>query len=1246
MFGLTRIVLSNSYFIRKVVCFDTDGHSNASGGNSAGKTSALNLIPVFYGVEPNQLVQQVANKKSFIDFYLPEQSSALIYEHRRDDGFRCVVMHRSDTGARVIYRHLHGSLEDSFFHPDIKPMINGGETLKDILSALSDRGVAMSRQIVNITDYRASIQNDQNLQRGSGRDSALFRSLAREYCLGGASEKSRHLDRMAYSVLRRADMFDRLKQMIAETQFQDVHIDDKPRHLKEKSMVADVQGLRDFTATAPALRATLEQHAERQLVLVDAKLNANSLAYCLQQAASDLTSKKASFDDLIAEKGHAQLLFERERASAKENLADLNAEIDTLTSTIDLTHQQKQDWEDEDITRKRAELKNVGELASEKFRLERNVNALNEKIDNIEQQRLKATAELEEEFSVKFKKLSAQQLKLKDKRHDEQMASNDSANKLHSDEISERDAIDDGEHRDRLNSLGALLAEAEHEAKRCVRSEGDQNNIDALDGKRWAQQQLVNEAMILQSRSESEFSHQNDLINAGLIIFDKMKATCRKALSSRDAMRARLYADGTLLSNLREQDPEWGATIGRIINPELLGRKDLSPVFDAKSPVTVFGWTLDVDSIEPPEWTVSKERLTEQLERHESTLRNAEEDVLKATSAAKLLQDPLPALRDAVTLQKYRVTQAKERLGILENECIDAKKAADYAAKQQQSAAKTQAAAIQQELKLGNAALQQMRQAIRDRYAGLRREAKGRFSILLSEIDAESDRLDDLEKRLSRDKKESETTIAARFNESCIEEGVDPAVISAAREKLKAHSRHLDEIRGYAEQISLYDTWLVVHWNTLSERVRRLSESTREQEEAQNTITRNKADYDKKVAALLSQIEATKLAVLKLGSQISNANEILTAFPSELSAEEAGEKAGEEVNQPIESLTDRLQALVERNNTLKKQILLQVDKARQTIAAHPQSKIALAWSYLQEQRRNSTTDGEMSDAFRLQVPNDIAALLDRELPDIKSALIESVRSVGDSLGRYHGTLQGLNARVSGVSSLLERHINTNQKIDTLSDIQLNVTSKIVEGDYWNKLQTFILAWNLWKENRQADDLPPTELLQALNTANEAIQASHIDKDINSLIKLQISLKENGRQAHADNSRDFGEISSNGLSYLCLLVIFIGMSRYLCPNPQVALHWPIDELASLSPENIARLFAMMDDAGLRCFSAFPSTDPNYLRFFKHCKLIDRSEGIRTVSIDETYADSERMSQMLSAINIDIGINVDIDIENKD
>ncbi|WP_373565941.1 ATP-binding protein [Microbulbifer okhotskensis] len=52
MLGLKKIVLHNSYIKGKVTCIECEGHTNNSGGNGAGKTSALILIPVFYGKEP------------------------------------------------------------------------------------------------------------------------------------------------------------------------------------------------------------------------------------------------------------------------------------------------------------------------------------------------------------------------------------------------------------------------------------------------------------------------------------------------------------------------------------------------------------------------------------------------------------------------------------------------------------------------------------------------------------------------------------------------------------------------------------------------------------------------------------------------------------------------------------------------------------------------------------------------------------------------------------------------------------------------------------------------------------------------------------------------------------------------------------------------------------------------------------------------------------------------------------------
>jgi len=45
------------------------------GTNGAGKTSALNLISIFYGKDPASLMVQAADKKNFSDYHLPNEQA-------------------------------------------------------------------------------------------------------------------------------------------------------------------------------------------------------------------------------------------------------------------------------------------------------------------------------------------------------------------------------------------------------------------------------------------------------------------------------------------------------------------------------------------------------------------------------------------------------------------------------------------------------------------------------------------------------------------------------------------------------------------------------------------------------------------------------------------------------------------------------------------------------------------------------------------------------------------------------------------------------------------------------------------------------------------------------------------------------------------------------------------------------------------------------------------------------------------
>jgi len=83
LYGLESIILQHSIFKGKRVNLSCDGHTNNTGTNGAGKTSSLQLIPVFYGGEPDRLINRAAGKLSFIDYYLPSDQSMIIFEYRR-----------------------------------------------------------------------------------------------------------------------------------------------------------------------------------------------------------------------------------------------------------------------------------------------------------------------------------------------------------------------------------------------------------------------------------------------------------------------------------------------------------------------------------------------------------------------------------------------------------------------------------------------------------------------------------------------------------------------------------------------------------------------------------------------------------------------------------------------------------------------------------------------------------------------------------------------------------------------------------------------------------------------------------------------------------------------------------------------------------------------------------------------------------------------------------------------------------
>jgi len=164
------------------------------------------------------------------------------------------------------------------------------------------------------------------------------------------------------------------------------------------------------------------------------------------------------------------------------------------------------------------------------------------------------------------------------------------------------------------------------------------------------------------------------------------------------------------------------------------------------------------------------------------------------------------------------------------------------------------------------------------------------------------------------------------------------------------------------------------------------------------------------------------------------------------------------------------------------------------------------------------------------------------------------------------------------------------------------------------LKEFYHLWQKWKKSGSSD-LPPKEIDSQMIRVSDILNQSHTSKNIEAVFDLEISLRENGRQVSVTRNADLENVSSTGLSYLILCSIFAGITRMLCRDNHVKIHWPVDELGTLAAENIAKLFIMLDQYNIVMVGGFPSTDPLLLQHFKEHHIIKKDVGIIDLVFEE-------------------------------
>ncbi len=1205
--GLENIILHHSIFKGRRVNLSCDGHTNNTGTNGAGKTSSLQLIPVFYGGEPDRLINRAAGKLSFIDYYLPSDQSMIVFEYRRSTGLACAVMYRRAPGA-FAYRFITGAAKDTIFNEDNARLIEKGVSAKELLSHLHlSSDTQVSRQIENIIDYRSIIENNSLVLLRNRRDKNNFKQEAYDYCLGSPDSHMQHINLLTSVTLDKRNILSNFKNMIIDAFLKSGGVSDLPKHSKDNELLSDIAGLQAFEIKSDQLRSCVEQWNELTANWQDIHSHQKLLSSQVKQKQAELERAKKEMAITGRLLKEATESYQEEVNGKLKDKNDLVLQQETLKANIDRLYSEQEDWSNKGVSDKKSSISGLPSkelsLRNEKSHLEKlesQTSSISDKFNGL----------IDQSKLASEKEISRLQQKLFSLKETHQVSVNNHEQKLTelkltaNIDISKLRAAHDAEVESKSAARDALL-------KKSVSSELTDEERSAIElsdqGVTNALESIKHEQALLNASKELHEQYVSNR-DAKLKTLATLKADLNDANAKVDDIKAKLYpSDNSLLSSLRTNKPDWGETIGKTINPILLRQTNLSPGFtdEALGAELLYGLSLDLSDVEPCDEALDEHELIQRHKQAESELDACRALYLASKEEQKSLEDLVSSESKNHDLIKGRL--ANKEKGLASAQAADrlARKDVELAVKNRQKESASLLGAFDQKLKEAKQSLEEQVDAVEKTRQARQIDAVSNLSFLVEDFENNKTQIEGQiegsKKTLSTQIKELKT----QLNSERERKGLDSGVITAIENRIRSLQDEIDKINGFKIEVSDYELWLKQQWSQCEKYTDREIALQKEIEQLSIVIKGINNKFNTQKTELVAELAALENIKNKEIADTTKGGDLLEKCAERLTA---GTYTDQQTFQTsFDAVFEHLHSLLRDEKTLRNDVLRKMRIVHHIISDHARSQISRAWVELTSKREQESHFDRSDDEFKLQCANDLQRLNTDIIPQVKGTLIESARSVGDSINRYYDNLVYLNRQISTVSNKLEKSINADHSFDVISDIKVGLHSKIKEDDTWSPLREFNAEWIKWSDSN-FKEIPSDEFIKRLRDARESLDSVKIKPSVSSLIDIEISLIENGdRRVVIRNDNDLNNASSEGISNIATLIVFVGITRYLCPDNNIAISWPIDELGKIHSSNISKLFEMMDHHGIRLFSAQPNAGASLLKRFNRQYVLDKHKG---------------------------------------
>lgn len=1197
----------------RITSVDPRGGALVMGPNGVGKTLTLRLLPLFFGFSPNRLLgDNDAKRGSMVEFILPDDRSAIAFEYQRGDEseLRLAVMRRDPKDHRApFYRIFHCGWDPSLFVRDGLFLTDEeGKALTDVKYSkrltVAEYHCVILRTAVQTKDKSirglqadysfapVPLDNLDKLVAAMVKDSvnldaikAVAVSRAQQN-LGRTGESGRlnfrqkqsdlhswlNSNRAGQTVIDQADQVDRLSATIERVHelenarralWWDVHT------LKEKreSQVLSCQEVLD---KAQALYQ-VEQQREEGL-----REDLNDAARRAEKAFGASQTEYKQLDDQRKWLEKEQAPYWKEQQPL---LAGLKAQKNSLAEQIDIATAQHKDAVQRYETLRREA---------------RDANSV------VLQGLQESKGEPREAFERSLKAIDA--------------AERETADSIRAESVAQLDE---------LQTTRAVLAGDRGQAQeRCDNPSVSPQTQEELRFANAALQDLQRK-LIDATAESSKLAGQSQQAKG---LFEKQEMAVQ-ACDQRvlDAQAELLVArnllapdEGSLLHALRTHpDQDWKMDLARVLDPQLLHRKDLSPQW-LDEDGTMFGWGLQCERIEPPGWSEDA-ALRARVQRGEEMLGAVQQQ----SSAARLeLERRSKALHEAQEA-KNRSSAAVQILRGQIQEQGKVLARAQLALENERKDAKEQALAALSRITQEIAALDsQVRgvQVARDRsIAQLRESMEAKKAVALAGRDAAISAIDSAIGQARSQLNNDLQTINEQERTHLTSSGVDVKVVEGKRKEVESLTL---QIRNIENKDSVIQAWNEFVQSAGESRLLALEAQLRldrgAHEKALRDISEQQKRWNEYSSKALGELEGHREQIRRMESDAVN----LQALENAMGVKPAFVLSTVDSSASYDQMKGRFASvgadLAEAERSLGNQV-----SALQNVlvAADPQvNKFVTDWmgQRVSPQASMSLKASELVHCYR-RLGTEFIQATNQHL----RAILSNISSLQTAIAEFETEVRGVNTRLqAGLSQI--------KCFERIQDLTLNIQPTFEDLGFYKMLRRISDAIRDYELNRHMlDDTKPAprEITAAVaEFASVLGNDGNLDVDLASHITLSGSVRDNGTLKEFKRDRELAGISSNGLSAILRITLVMAIINTMRGTSPIFVPWVTDEIGTFDGPNLRALMQMLADNRIDVITAAPDLDPLSHTLFAHRYLFQDQGRIR-----------ERPSQpMQSVMNTQEGV----------